>query len=321
MDFDRLQADVFQLHAGEHYADALARVEEAAAALPEHAATLAYWRACLLARTGDHGGAVTILRERIDAGDWYAEEVLRTDEDLGELQGEASFEGIVAICAEREAHARAAGPQPPLVLTPDAVDIPAPLLLAFHRAASSPHRSAAQWRAAAEAGWLVSLPHGPRSLGSESRAWLTGDRQALDLDAAADEVNEALGHVRATRAVDTGRVVCAGFAQGGAVALGLALRGAVDAVGVFAVGATFRLREVVDGLDGAAEGLRRVHLLVGEGERHVDAAREAAAALDTCGIHASLDVRLGLGHAFPDGFADELPALLDGLVAGRRPLR
>lgn len=109
-------------------------------------------------------------------------------------------------------------------------------------------------------------------------------------------------------------VILAGFSQGAAAALWLASEGALPAAAALVVGSTARYLEAIGG-GGPSPGLA-IHFVLGADERHVGAAREAARELEARGAAVTVDVRPGLGHAFPAGWDAELPGLLARL---RRP--
>jgi hypothetical protein len=101
--------------------------------------------------------------------------------------------------------------------------------------------------------------------------------------------------------------VLAGFAQGAAVALHLALAGAVAASGVLVVAATHRYGEILDALDRDPPDGLVVRMVVGSEERHVDAARHAADRLAELGVDAALEIREGVGHVVPPARHENCP--------------
>ncbi len=150
-------------------------------------------------------------------------------------------------------------------------------MVGLQRAASSPARAASLWAPLAADGWRVLLPAAPHMLNSGDRLWLDLERGELDLEAAATAVAP---HVPAQAAL----LVLGGFAQGGAIALHLALTGVVPADAVVLVGATHRYREVADAAGHSApEGLRAL-IVIGDRERHVAATRAAADRLRALGV-------------------------------------
>lgn len=168
--------------------------------------------------------------------------------------------------------------------------------MGLHRAASSPTRAASLRTPLAEDGWRVVLPPAPRPINSDDRLWLDLDRGELDLEAATEAV---VPHVPA-RATP---LVLGGFARGGAIALHLALSRVVPTDAVVLIAAAHRYREVVDASGEAAPAHLRVLIVVGEGERHVDAARETADRLEELGVDVRFETRAGVGHVVPPGFA------------------
>jgi predicted esterase len=310
VDLDQLEIEVFTCHREGRYRDALALLDDAGDKAPEDAmARLAFWRACLLALEGAREEALAVLERAAEAGCWWHPEEL-ADEDLAALRGDPRFDALTHASGRRFEAARSA-PLPPVVrLGPD--EEAGRTVVGLQSAASSPARAASLWAPLAEDGWRVLLPSAPHRLNSGDRLWLDLERGELDLEAAVEAV---VPHVSARAAP----LVLGGFAQGGAIALHLALTGVVPADAVVLVAATHRYLEVVDAAGEAApEGLRAL-IVVGDGERHVAAARETADRLEGLGVDVRLDVRAGVGHVVPPGLPDQLPSLLAELTASPPP--
>lgn len=296
LDFERAQAQIFRLHRGGAYAEALAVIDRLG---PEHAAKAAFWRGCLLARSGDGDGALAALESAVAAGHWYADAALE-DPDLAPVRDDSRFGSVVeGSAANRTAYA--ATVRQPLMVAPEGR--PRGTVVAFHRASGSPARAAPHWEAAVAGGWRLVLPWAEHAVESDAHVWLDRALERLDGDAIR----------RVGRALDIGAgpVVLAGFSQGAAAALVLALEGVIPAGGVLVVGATLRYAEAIGDREAPA-GLA-VHFVLGERERHTATARGAARELARRGAAVTVDERAGLGHAFPEGWAAELPERLERL--------
>ena len=305
VDLDLLQIEVFRCHREGRYRDGLGLLDDAVEHVHADAmARLVFWRACLLALDGARDEALSVLEGAAKAGGWWHPVVL-ADEDLASLRDDPRFTALKRT-SERRFEAARSSPPPPLRLGAD--DDERRTVVGLHRAASSPARAASMWTPLAEDGWRVVLPPAPHHVNSGDRLWLDLDRGDLDLDAATEAV---VSHVpvRATP------LVLGGFAQGGAIALHLALSRAVPADAVVLVGATHRYREVVD-VSGvtAPEGLRAL-IVVGDGERHVDAARETADRLNELDVDVRFEVQPDVGHVVPLELPQRLPSLLADLTA------
>ena len=310
VDLDLLQIEVFRCHREGRYRDGLALLDDAVEHAPaDTMARLVFWRACLLVLDGARDEALSVLEGAAQTGCWWHPVVL-ADEDLASLRDDPRFTALKRTSDRQFEAARSGPPPPPLRLGAD--DEERRTVVGLHRSASSPARAASLWTPLAEAGWRVVLPSAPHRVNSGDRLWLDPDRDDLDLDAATEAV---VPHapVRATP------LFLGGFAQGGAIALHLALSSAVPADAVVLVAATHRYREVVD-VSGATapEGLRAL-IVVGDGERHVDAARETADRLNELGVDVRFEVQADVGHVVPLELPQRLPSLLADLTAAPPP--
>ncbi len=304
MDWDRTAGAVVRLYRAGDLGGALVVVDDAIQSMPEHVASLVWFRACLLAESGQTEAALDELERAASSGFWYSARKLDTEADLDAVRADSRFGVVRNEFVAREAVATAGPPE--LIDLPSVTDTPAGTLVAFHRAANSPARSLPHWSSASEAGWRVLLPRAPLLLGTEDAAWLTPDGQGLDLDAS---TTIATDHVRPRLLTEGEFVVAAGYAQGAAIALWLALTQALPIAAVLMVGATHRYRDVLEAYTGDATDLR-VHFVAGDGEIHVDVIDDACRQLSALGAACTVDVRQGLGHVFPPGFELELPRLL-----------
>lgn len=317
MDFESLESRLLALHRAEEFDDALALLDEHEASLPHDAATLHYWRACLLARSGDRAGAIAVLQRALDAGYWYRRAGIESDDDFAPLHDDAAFSKIVRVCGELESRARRVGPPSPLVLEPDTPADASPALVAFHPAGSSPQRFAHHWEEAARAGWEVVLPCASNSVASDSYVWLDRDLRRLDVETARRALRDGLPDVAAAAGADVGRqVILAGFGQGGAVALLVSLLEGLRSPRVLVIGATARHAEAIDAVDiDAPVSKPRIHAVVGREDPGLEDTQEAMRRLEERSLDVTVEVREGLGHEFPPQFPLELRECLDGLAS------
>jgi hypothetical protein len=307
MDWDRTSSEVIRRYRTGEYDGALAIVDGAIDSMPEHMASLVWFRACLLAKSGQAKAALDELARAARSGFWYSTRKLDTEADLDPVRADSRFGVIRNEFVAREAVATVTPPE--LVDLPSLTGPPAGTLVAFHRAANSPARSMSHWSSAREAGWRVVLPSAPLLLGTEEAAWLTPDGRRLDLDAATTIATDKIR----PRVLTEAHLLAAGYAQGAAMALWLALTQALPIAAVLMVGATHRYRDVLEAYTGDATALR-VHFVAGDGEIHVDVIDDACRQLSALGAACTVDIREGLGHVFPPVFEHELPRLLSAMT-------
>lgn len=310
MDFERIEARVFRLYGEEAFYQAAVWADDLERDHPEHGGKLAFWKACLRSRAGDARGALQALRGAVESGHWYSEASFE-DEDLALIREEPEFGRIVEMSSEARGRYLAQRREM-VVVEPD--DTASGALLAFHRAAGTPGRSLHHWSSAAEAGWILAMPWAEAVLESDSHLWLDQDLQKLDSAASRRVGSQALHRLEHEFGFDVDQLVLAGFSQGGAVALMLAVDGTIPASRVLVIGSSLRYLEAFDELSDNRASNLRIHLLAGERERHTDATRQIALQLEDQGVAVTMDIRPDLGHMFPEEFDTELPSLLESLL-------
>jgi predicted esterase len=259
-----------------------------------------FWMACGLCQLGRLDEALMVLREGNDDGLWWPPEWLLDDEDLAPLRGGEGIREVVAASQRlRAAHVREHQTPDPIVLTPPpaagagrppAVSAPG-LLVALHGWGEQAADFVEPWRAAARAGLLVVVPESSQELTPEFFVW-------DDRERARDDVARAVSHSCAPWNVDERRSLCAGFSQGGGLAVSWALAGGPLRTGAFLALGT--------GLsDVAPDALRALDQV---------AARALHEALRRGGVSSELQVVPGLGHDLPDDLEERLAEALGLLL-------
>jgi predicted esterase len=295
------------------FAQAYALITAESSRFPEAASTVLYLRSCMAERVGDRAAALATLGEALDQGYWYGEQLLRSSPSWQPLQGEPTFERLVARSFAMMA--AATHDLEPLLTVPAGAPPPSgwPLLLTLHGNGGNPQLSREGWSPAAD-GWLQAALRSSQAISSQQYVW-------DDQEQARADVLDQLTSVRAAHPIDEGRLVLAGFSRGAEVALLLALTGALKVQGVVLLGPGGPLSEQPEqwlSLIRAADRELRAAVIIGEDDDAglVDGALQLAPLLDDYGIACYLEVVRGLGHAYPrDGGA----ALRRGLdfVSGR----
>jgi hypothetical protein len=280
----------------EEYREAFGRAQELLALQPTNG-QFVFWAACLQARVGDAGGALGRLQAASDEGIWWAPELLREDEDLEAVWRLHGFEELVATSAQRMTARRAAAEPVLHALEPDGPPSGV-VLLALHGRVASAREALDAWAPAAASGAVVAALGSSQLLGTEAACWddLAVARRELDW---------------ARERLPSGRLVLAGFSQGGILAIAEALRGRADAfvalapsVGRVGMPALDELRPLL-----GRPGVRGA-IVIGADDFRLDAARELAAAADEAGMPLRFDVVDGLDHAYPADLHERLPGLL-----------
>lgn len=300
--FRELQAEVFRLHSERRYADGIALLEREADHHPDRFGDTLFWRSCLSALVGDIDGAIAFLQEAVDRGHWWSESTLMRDPDLNSLHGDARFGELLAICRDRHAEAQLSA-EPELVLLKPESDPPWPLLIALHGLGDSAKEFVEHWRSAAAEDWLVAVPQSSQIVSPGRFGW-------CDQDRAVKEIRDHYEEIARGCKVDSGRVVVAGFSQGGSTAIRIGLNRLLPVKGVLGIACAPRdLDEVRRAVADPASRQVRVHLVVGDKDHIFDRAVEFCELLRSAGVVVQLEVRPGLGHEVPEDISKSIPAV------------
>jgi dienelactone hydrolase len=293
--YDELTDRVMALYRAQRYAEAIALVEDHLAALPSWHSDLAHTAACLHARCGDPDAALTVLTKAADAGAWWHPDLL-ADDDLAPAVELPGFAELVERSRSRHEEAqRAAASLPALVLRPDG---PARgVVVVLHGAGQRAARVMPRWRSAAADSLVVVAVESSQLRTPTYRSWPDQGAAARDVAAALETLEPA------ERALP---VVAAGFSAGARAALLWALRGQPRTVAGFVAVAPAVWPDQVADPQHVPPGL----VLVGAEDEMVEEVVASVRHLPGVG----LDVVPGLGHAYPDDFADRLAAQLRRFV-------
>jgi predicted esterase len=310
--FDDVTASVLRLYGDRRYAEALDAVDDAETSFRDHAATLTWWRACLLSRLERLDEAMTALGEGSDRGMWWDPVMMQNDSDVEPLLELEAFGALTARSEARQRDTlRGTAPLPTMILRPTAT--PRAMILALHGANGSTERFAPPWRSTADRGYVVVLPNAPDPSTSDMDryAWSDPDRVASMLRRAWEDASEDRSTVR-------GRVVLAGFSQGGGLALRIALRqDPFPARGAIGLGATgHHLRGLLDATMSPTGQPVRICLIVGADDDARDGNEGLHAELRRAGIDARLDVIPSLAHELPPDLGSAVDDAMAWILRG-----
>ncbi|HVL88790.1 MAG TPA: hypothetical protein VM841_01010 [Actinomycetota bacterium] len=313
--FADAQARIFDLYNEGNFEEALEVATAAQSHFPTERNALVYYRVCLAARTGQPSLATWILEEAMSTGIWFGVEKLRTERDFESLQGDATFERLVTINAERQTEAARHTAPALMTVSPDGPKPPWPVVLALHGGSGTASGALPRWIAARRAGWLLALPQSSRPSSLGRYTW-----EAHDASAEARVADEILSHTETLARLgttDPDRLVLGGSSAGGATSLRLALTGTIAARGVVVVvPAVSRVEAFDPHLEGAAKrGLRVAIVAGGRDSDRSEPIRRMHAMMEQAGIASRLHVDPAVAHDFPRDFDNLLPELLDWTLA------
>lgn len=287
------------------YAGSIAAYKSSLRFRPENP-TVVFNVACNYSLMGDKKEALKWLSQAVDLGMYSFD----GDQDMDNIRGSKEYKKLLARADKLLAAIKERTADPVTVL-PAGYDPgrPHPLLVAMHGFGGEPQNfSKAFAGACVKKGYILCCPYAPVVMGKAAFNWGEGDSDGL----AERRVLESINLMRSRYNVDTGRIVLAGFSQGGYMAYLLGLkhsglfRGAMPIAGRYDTAFDRRLEQA------SRDGIK-YYMLIGEMEpegRRLSNL-EAMGRMMEHGITASLNAYSGVGHAFPGEPDFELERALD----------
>lgn len=156
--FQDVTREFFECHGDKKYQEAYDLITTEGPNYPDQTAFVFGWRFCAAALMNESDLALEIIKDSLDAGIWWSEEYLRSDEDLISLQELPAFNELVKR-SEKMYQDVLADTKPlaiPLSL-PNTSEKEYPTLLAMHGNMGNAENSVENWESAVNAGWLTVL--------------------------------------------------------------------------------------------------------------------------------------------------------------------
>lgn len=290
MTFQELTDALVHLYDQRKYAEALELVEQNADHFPVQRARTTFWRMCLLSLSGRPNDMISLFRQGLDSGLWWAEQQFVVETDFDPVRELPEFQQLVAEserkCAEMQEQVK---PDRTLLLPDTTGELP--LLIALHGRNGNKDQNIEYWDVARRRGWLVLLPQSRQALFEGAYCWDNREQGLNDILLHVEEIMQ-------THNIDRQHVVIGGFSQGSGMGIYTALRGKIDARGFIGIGTWWQ-----DPSDFAAKGNHvRGYFVTGEKDHTLDRAREIQKVLRENNIPFTEEVHPELGHAFPADF-------------------
>ena len=251
--------------------------------------------AAAYAALGDLHAVAQVLRQALDSNVLWRLSLL----EIPELEVVRSDPGCQAVIEEARRRIKAKNYRPLVDVERPRAGI-APLLLHLHGANSDAASELPHWRDAVGLGWIVAAGQSSQPSAEDLFCWdPPPERTWQDL--------RTIASILPAHA----RIVMSGFSQGAWVALQAALRSDIfQPAGVIMVAPFLAGPERLE-----PSGRRlRIAMIMGEEDpivRQPDAVIDALAAR---GHHVKVVRLAGLGHTYPDDFAQRLPGLLESVT-------
>jgi predicted esterase len=313
--FEDYQSDIFRLYRDKRYSESLEVALDAAGKFRDKMSRTTFWIACLNSKLGNLDQALEALEEGVEKGVWWHEDTLR-DADLDPIRGRREFEEIAKECQRRkEEYAKTANPD---LLFKDPAgsseERPWPVLIVLHqRGGDRPEQTFRDWSSVLGRGIGLAVPWSSQTYDQDRRCW-------DNLEIAEKDMVWVYTQLKKRKDVDLQNVVLAGFSQGAALAIYLALKRVFQSKGFIAVApsdwvvpeaqrAVERDRpspaftSFVQGSN--AHGIRG-SVLIGENDPFLAKMKFLKDEMVRRGSECSYSVQPGIGHEYPMNFATKL---------------
>jgi predicted esterase len=306
-DFYKEQGRILELYRKGKYPDALESAHQALERFPEMYARITYWIVCLYCLTGEYDSAIHLMREALSRNVWWSEERLLQDPDLRPLHEREEFKTILDQCKRFKAESQVSAKPSLTVLTPPSYSFQRqyPLLAVLGFNASDDSRS---WKSALSSEILVSLLQSSQPYSSDMCGW-------NDIERSERDVTLALARAKDSYSLDGTRTILAGFSQGAALAIYIALKKTVPCRGFIGVAPSVTIAP--SHAEEYASFIRQSNgrglkgwLLSGEKDCFFPKVKPLHGRLVQGGLDCRLVVEPGLGHEFPPDFGTKLASAI-----------
>jgi predicted esterase len=303
--FDQLRQELMQLYNAGDYAAALKLVNAEARSFPEQSARITFWKMCLFSRDGCLTEALSVFRQGLDNGLWWAESQF-LDSDLDPLRDLPEYKELVAESVQRWEQGRRQVKREHLLLLPDArFSSPYPLIIALHGHNGDKHSNLEHWGVARQQGWAVLSAQSTQPLYPWSYCW---DDPVPGLQ----DIQFYIERTLETNEIDREKVLIGGFSQGSGMAIYAALSGVIPVRG-FVASATWWQDVASLAVLAAGAKNQRGYFVTGEKDHTLTRAREIQDVLKQNHIPFAEELHPGLGHEFPPGFDQSFTRALEFL--------
>ena len=294
MTFQELTDELMRLYPQGKYAEALEVVEQNADHFPEQSARITFWRMCLLSLCGRTADVISVFRQGLDSGLWWAESLF-VDTDLDNVRNLPEFKRLAAEsnkkAAEMQAHIQPAR----TLLVPEDTARELPLFIGLHGRNGHKDSNFEYWEVARQKGWLVLSPQSRQAIFPGSYCWDDSEQGLTD-------ILFHFAEIKKTYKVNPGRIILAGFSQGSGMAIHAALSGKFGARGFIGVGTFIAQPDSLRPLARQSQTVRG-YFVTGEKDHTLDKARAIQNILRENNILFEEEVHPNLGHEFPLDFA------------------
>jgi len=266
------------------------------------------FKCCIASKLGRTEMAMNIMREAIIGTEyWYPYEYLLQDDDLKNIRDQKEFTYLADICREREILARKEVRAELKIIMPlGGSSTQSPWLMALHGNGDSVALTEKNWHSLLLEGCSLAFPQSSQITSHGTYTW-------KDLEKGLMEINSHLQDLEKEHDITGGEWVLSGFSGGARLAFYSVLYGDLHPKGLILVAPY--LPEIKE-WEGAIRNLARqglkICVLCGDMDSiSFETGKEVKRIMDEMGIPTLLQVVEGLGHDFPDDFAQHLSEMLE----------
>jgi predicted esterase len=300
--FRELADDLMRFYNQQDYVGALEFLEGKVDLFPQEAAHTIFWRMCLLSLCNRPNDVLSIFRQGLDSGLWWAESQFR-DTDLDAARDLPEFKTLVEASNKKCVEAQAKIDHDRAVLVPDNVAGELPLLIFLHGRNEDKNHDLEYCDVARRHGWLVLSPQSRQAIFPGSYCW---DKSEQGLEDVLFHFEEIVKIYK----IDRGRIIIAGFSQGSGMAIYTALSGKIEARGFIGVGTFIADPDSLLPFASQKPPLRG-YFISGEKDHTLEKARAVQKILTDNSIPFGEEVHPELGHAFPADFEKSFDKAID----------
>lgn len=298
--YEAVESEVVALYGQGDYDAALRLLERNGPHLADQWERLAYWRVCLLARSGRPESAIDTLAQAVEAGAWWAPRLLETEDDLDLLWSHDAFRRLIQ---EMENRRRLWNPTASGLFvggTPGGTPY-----LGMHGRNQVFEVDAQRFTRMLGPEWEVAVPESDQRIASDGPVW-------DDPEASARQVTQVADRLWGPRPFALG-----GYSQGGRRALQIGLRFGGRIPGVMAVSPMLlRGREMAEVIEALGQPpWPRVFIVCGEKDPATPNTRTVIEHLRDEGVEADLEVVEGASHMWLEPSRSMLTALEEVVVS------
>jgi predicted esterase len=294
MTFRELTDQIVALYNRSKFEDALQLLEQNMDSFPEESARTTFWRMCLLSRSGRSSDVLSVFRQGLDSGLWWAESQF-IDTDLDSVRDLPEFQHLVTESHKKYEEARSLVERDQVLLLPES---PASgkysLLIALHGRNGSKESHLEHWRVASDKGWLVLSVQSTQPLFQGSYCW-------DDISQGMEDLLFYYKQVSTQYDIDPQRVIIAGFSQGSGMAIYTALSGRINVRGFIGIGTFFAEPDFLLPLASHAGSIKG-YFVTGGKDHTLDKTKAIQNILKENNIQFGEEVHPDLGHEFPADF-------------------